>query len=49
MRYLRRLPADIATGFRAVLDLLLWGHVYPRTDPAAMARLLAAQRRPGSN
>lgn len=43
MRHLRRIPADIATGFRAGLGLLLWGRVYPRTDPALTARLLAAQ------
>jgi hypothetical protein len=47
--YLRRIPGDIAAGFRAVLDLLLWGHVYPRTDPALTARLLAAQRCTGGS
>jgi hypothetical protein len=46
MKHLRRIPGDILTGFRAGLDLLLYGHAYPRTDPALTARLLAALAAP---
>jgi hypothetical protein len=42
MRYLRRIPADIVTGFRAGLDLLLWGHAYPRLNPDLAARLVTS-------
>lgn len=48
MTFIRRLPADLAAGLRAGVDLLLWGHIYPRTDPALTARLTAARRNQGS-
>jgi hypothetical protein len=49
--YLRRLPAYFAAGLRMLSDLLLWGDVYPRTDPALVARLATAvsQRRDGQD
>jgi hypothetical protein len=43
VRYLRRTAVDIVTGFRAGLDLLLWGHAYPRLGPALMGRLVTAR------
>lgn len=30
MRHLRRATREVIDGFRAGLDLLLWGHTYPR-------------------
>lgn len=43
MTYLRRALTEMADGFRAGLDVLLWGHAYPRTDPALVARIAAAR------
>jgi hypothetical protein len=44
MSYPRRWCTDIAVGFRAAMDVLLWGQAYPRTDPNLTARLLASLR-----
>ena len=33
MNLLRRIPADFLAGVRALKDLLLWGHIYPRHCP----------------
>lgn len=43
MRHLRAILVNIPAGFRAAKDLLLWGHVYPQSDPALMARLAATR------
>jgi len=38
MQWLRALPRSIADGVEAARDLLLWGHVYPRTVDMAVLR-----------
>lgn len=43
-RWLRALPRSIADGFAAARDLLLRGHVYPRTVDMAALRRMRRQR-----
>ncbi|MBW8703741.1 hypothetical protein MBT84_29520 [Streptomyces sp. MBT84] len=43
-RWLRFFPRSVADGLAALRDLLLWGHVYPRTVTLETLRRMKGQR-----